>query len=382
VTKKYVSLLLVIMLPTLLLTGCWDYHDINMTNISISTGVDIVNGQIEYTGEVAKIAPAQAKGNENGGGGIGVYNFYAYGKDLEQARAAFDAGVPYPHFLGAARAVIFSTSYAKQSIAPYLHRIAQINDYRKTILPVISRDHPAELFKLKVESDISVAFLIEDMMSSLTKQGKAIYPTVGHLLSDDDIKTIGELIPYVGIEEGSIKYLGLAVLKNLKMVGTINLKDTSGVVYLLAKKPSITENLPGIENKNNTFSLLTSLKKRTFNTDYVDGKLIINIDMNFDATLNYQYYTESTDEKKLKVLEDLVAQSIQGKIIKIIAMSQKEFDCDFIGFAKYFRAQHPLIYRKINWEESYRNADFFVNIQVNIHNLNLADPNARTLYFK
>lgn len=377
--KLRLFLLLLILFP--LLTGCWDYRDINMTNISIATGVDIVNGEIEYTGEVVKIVSAQGKSGDKAQS-TGVYNFHAYGKDYEKARQDFDSGVPYPHFLGASRAVIFSASYAKQGLTPYLQRIAHTYDYRKTILPVISREPPSELFKVKVENDISVAFLIEDILFSLTKQGKAIYPNVGTLLSDADIKTIGSLIPYVGIKGQNIKYLGMCVLKDLKLIGIIDLGDTSGVLYILAKNPALTETIPGIDNQENKFSFITTMKKRKIKTNYIDGKVIIDIELKLNATLNYQYYPESIDESKLKSLEDMLSQSIRKKIMKIIDLSQKEYACDFIGLARYFKAQNPLVYREINWEESYENAEINVNVTTKINTLGLSDYNAKTLHEK
>ena len=165
------------------------------------------------------------------------------------------------------------------------------------------------------------------------------------------MKTIGSLIPYVGIKGGSIKYLGLCVLKNSKLIGIIDLNDTGGILYILAKKPALTETLPGIDNRENRFSFSTTLKKRKIETNFIDGKVIINIDLNLSAALDYQYYPETVDESKLKSLEDMLSQSIRKKIMNIIDQSQAEYACDFIGFARYFRAQNPLVYREINWEE-------------------------------
>lgn len=379
--NKRHSLLLVIFPLTTLLTGCWDYRDINMTNISISTGVDIVNGETEYTGEVAKIIAAQGKSGDKAQS-IGVYNFHAYGKDLEQTRQDFDSGVPYPHFLGASRAVIFSTAYAKQGLTPYMQRIAHIYDYRKTLLPVISREPPSEMFNVKVDNDISVAFLIDDILYSLTKQGKAIFPTVGNVLSEADMKTIGSLIPYVGIKEGSIKYLGLCVLKDLKLIGIIDLQDTDGLLYILAKKPALSEALPGVNNPENELIFSTALRNRKIETNYIDGKVIINIDLKINAALSYQYYPEPLDESKLTLMEDMISHSIQKKVMTIINRSQVDYACDFMGFAKYFRAQNPLAYREINWEESYKDAEINVNVATKINTLSFSDPNAKSLYGK
>lgn len=376
--KKWIKLL-IISIVLLLLIGCWDYRDIDKRAISISIGVDRVNGKIEFSGEIAKLTPSSG-GDKEKAQTSNVYKLLSYGDTYEQARIHYDSVNPYPTFLGATRVVVFSRNFAKESIEPYLNRINKFYDYRKTLLTVITREPPKEIFEVKVEKDISVGFLIENIVSNLEGKGLTISSSVGEQLSDIALGKVGYMLPYVGIEEEAIKYLGLAVLKNSKLVNIIDFEDTEGILYLLADNPVLTEVLSFSEDEKNKYSIRTSIKKRKIKTDYKDENPVINIDIDLIAQIQYQYYIEPISDDKIKKLEDMLSKKVKKDIIDIFKKSQKEFECDIFGFARYFRADNPKVYEKIDWEKEYIKADINVNIKTKINNLGLVDPNAKKKY--
>lgn len=368
-----------IILLSLFLTGCWDYRDINERAITLSVGVDIVNDDIEFSGEIAKLTSTPG-GDEEKAQAKGVYNLLSYGKDFEEARIHYDAVNPFPVFLGATRVVAFGEKFAKQNIEPYLNRINKLHDYRKTLLVVVTRESPREIFEMKVEKAFSVSFLIEDIVDNLKTKKMTVYSNVGEILSDIALEEVGYMLPYIGVEEGGIEYLGLAVMKNSKLIGIIDMVDTDGILYLLADEPVLTESLFSSEKEKNKYSLRTAVKKRKIKTDYKDGKVVININLDMTAELRYQYYLRPISDAEIKKLEHRVSAKIKQDIINNIERSQKEFKCDIFHFAKYFMAEHPKIYDQIKWEEEYPQAEVEVAVKTKIINLGLLDPNAKKKY--
>lgn len=375
--KKYSKLFIIFLL--LFLTGCWDYKDINKRAIALSIGVDVVNDNIEFSGEMAKLVSTSGD-NQQKAQTQGVYNLLSYGKDFEEARIHYDAVSPYPVFLGATRVVVLGEKFAKQDIEPYLNRINKFYDYRKTLLVIVSREPPRELLSQKTEKTNSVGFLIEDILSNLKSRKMTVYSNVGEILSDIALGEIGYLLPYVGIKEGSIQYLGLAVMKDSKLVGIIDMEDTDGILYLLADKPVLTESIFSSEEKKNKYSLRTSVKKRKIKTEYKNDKVIIKIDLDLAAELQYQYYIKPISDEQKKELENMASKKIEKDIINIFERSQDEFKCDIFHFAKYFRANHPRIYDQIKWKDVYTEADIEVSIKTKIINLGLIDANAKKKY--
>ncbi|CAH2214858.1 Ger(x)C family spore germination protein [Tepidibacter aestuarii] len=375
---RRLSKLLIISMSVLLLTSCWDSEDINKKSIAISIGVDYVNDNIEFSGEIAKLT-SSSKDTEKAKTSD-VYKMLSYGKTFEEARVNYDSVNPFSVFLGATRVVVLGQNYAKKGIEPYLNRIDHLYDYRKTLLAVVSREPPKDLFNTKIEKDISVGFLIEDIIEHVSSKGEGLYPVTGELLSDIELGKIGYLLPYVGIEKGSVKYLGLAVMKNSKLVGVINIEDTRGVIYLLAEKPKIVQITNNTNSDKNKVSIQTFVKNRKIKSDYVNGQVNINIDLDLKAQLRYQYYTEPISDKDNKQLENIISEKAKNDIKYIIKRAQKEFKCDIFEFAKYFRADNLEIYEKIDWEDAFTNANINVNVNTKIVNKSLRDPNAKKKY--
>ncbi|QEK10973.1 Ger(x)C family spore germination protein [Crassaminicella thermophila] len=369
------SKLLILCIFLLILTSCWDYEDIDKKCINVSVGVDVVDDKIEFSGEIAQLTPS-AESQEKSQV-AGVYTVLAYGKTFEEARTNYDSLNPFSTFLGATRVVVFGQNYAKQGIKPYLYRINYIYDYRKTILPVVCREGPKELFKVKIERDIAVGFLIEDILNHLASSGRAIYPTVGELISYVEAGSGCYVIPYIGIEKNEIKYLGLAVMKESKLIGVINLKETYGILYILAEKPRIIE---VIDYNKNKISFRTVVKKRKIQTNYKNEKVSIKIDIDLKAEMRYQYVQKPVTDKDIKELEKILSEKVKNDVMKAIQKAQNEFECDYFQFEKYFKAKYPKIYKKMKWEEIFPKADIAVMVKTKIVNKSLADPNAKKKY--
>ncbi|GAA0177546.1 Ger(x)C family spore germination protein [Clostridium sediminicola] len=371
--------LLIICLCSILLTGCWDYEDINDKCIVISLGVDYFKDNIEFSGEIVKLTSSTDNDFENAQGD-GVYRLLSYGKTFEEARLHYDAINPFPVFLGSTRVVVFGKRYAEKGIEPYLNRIDHIYNYRKTLLTVVCRESPKEMFSLKQKKDISVGYLIEDILNHLAKKGGALNPNVGEILSDIAFGNIGYLLPYVGVEKGTIKYLGYAVMKDSKLIGIIDLENTDGILYVLSEKPTSIEVIQDLNDEKKTFSFRTFTNKRKINVDYLDKRLNISIDMDLSAQLRYQYYTGKVNGRDIKELENMLSDQVKKDIVSNVERAQKEFQCDIFGFARYFRAEDPKTFQKIDWENEFINANVNVTVNTKIINRSFTDPNAEKKY--
>lgn len=376
---KRLSKPLILLIP-LLLTGCWDYQDVNQRSIPLSIGVDSVGGEIEFTGEIAKLTSPAGDGEAESLESKNVYNMLAYGKDFEETRIHYDATIPYPLFLGATQIVVFGENYSKQGIEPYLNRINKFYDYRKTLVLAVSSIPPRELFQFKQEKEASVGLLVEDIINNLKDKKMTVFSNFGEILSIIQLDGVGYLLPYVGTEHNNIAYLGLAVMKDSKLVGIVDYEETDGLIYALADKPILTEGLFSREDEENKVSIRTSVKRRRVKTDYKDGRVIFNMDLLVSGELRYQYFLKPISKKQQKEFEEMVSKKLTIDITNIFERSQKEFKCDIFQFAKHFRAEHPQIYKKLNWEEAYMDADLNINVKADIINLGLTDPNAKRKY--
>lgn len=375
--KKLTRLLILFLIP-LLLCSCWDYNDIDKKAVVLSVGVDYDNTTDNYTFfcEAANFTPSSEQQTEQTKRN-NIYYFSSQGLTLEDTKLYTDSSVPLPVFLGATTVVVFGTSIAEKSIEPYLHRIDGILDYRKTLLAVVSKESPDKLLRIKTNKATSVGSLIQNNLQWLESSGKAVYTTIGEMLSSISLGDVGYVLPYVGIQAEDVRYLGLAVMKDSKLIDIIDIKDTDGLLYLLADNPMLISTIPGFKNSNNIFSFHNKIKKRKIKAEYIDNIPVINVNIDLISALRYQYYVESVSKEQIKQLEDSLSRKIQTDIQTIITKSQKEFQCDIFNFAKYFKADYPKVYKSMNWEEAYTTAKVNIKVSTKIVNFDLDDPNAK-----
>lgn len=371
---KTLSIILIFMCTTVL-SGCWDYADIEKRNILTSVGIDKAKNRIEITSEMAGFKTSLSKGENKSELG-NIYKISSYGINFEEARFYDDIKSPFPIFLGAIKTVVFSQSYAKDGILPYINIIDRMYDYRKTILPVVSRETPKEIFNLNVPNDLSPGLLIEDIIRNLGQTGKGVYITFGDILNSISLEKIGFILPYIGIENRFISFLGFAALnEDGKLIDVIDINKSKGIVYLLSNNPNLTE-YTSLKDTSNLVSITTMNFKRKIKTDYSDDKVIINIDLKLKEKLEYSYKETTLTDSDITELENTISDKIEGYITNIISKAQEDYKCDIFGLLKYFRAQNPKAYKTIDWKEKFPKAQVNVNVDVEIVSKGLYDYEA------
>lgn len=373
IKRKHRLFVVLLISLSLVLTGCWDSLDIDDRSIMLGIGIDYLNEKINFSGEVAKLTAVQ-KGGGSSPTFSSVYNFSSEGESFEEAKSEYNRITPLADFSGAIRVIVFSKAFAEKDMEPYINRITNISRFRKSMMVVISEMSPSELFQKKIESDASMSYGIEDLISSLSKNGEAVYKTVQEIRSDISFKTIGYIIPYVTYENSSVKLLGYSIIKDSKSIGTVDYNDSNGLLYLLAKKVSMDYAIESPKDDKNTIAINTSLKKRRINTKYIDGKININVDLDIKSKILYEYDIESLDKKDIKKIEDTMTKNIKKDINDIIKLSQEDYSTDFLGFGRYFKGQNPREYKNISWESEYPNAKVNVNIKNTVTISSFLDP--------
>ncbi|GAA0786343.1 Ger(x)C family spore germination protein [Hathewaya limosa] len=377
--KNHKGIIVLFLCFTLILNGCWDYRDINSRNIIISLGIDKEKDNVIFAGEIVKSNYEAAKGEEGGNKGTSIYCYEAKGANFEEARWDYDRQTPFQEFFGGIRSVVYSEEYArKEGIQTYLNRFNLSYDYRKSILMAVSEERCSDLFKKKLKNDISVGVSIDDTMLYLKEDGKALYITVGDVLTNLSLTTIGSLLPYIKIIDGSVNFIGYGIFNEEgRMVGTILGKDNIGLLYLLGKDPSIRTVMPRPGNPENQISYEVGIKKRKIKTRYENGTPIIDIDLKLVSSIKYQYYREELDVKMLDRIRQHMELDAKYEIEKVLKKSQEEYRIDFLNFGKYFKGQNYNIYKNIDWKKEYPKAKINVNVKMKINDINLKDPNSK-----
>lgn len=371
--KTYKRLAIVLLLP-FTLSGCWDYRDINRKSVDLSIGVDSVNNDIKFISEIANVSVA----NRGKGKKIDVYKIISDGPYFEGARYDFDVKTSAPDFIGAVRTLVFGKNFAEsKGIEAYINRMVFNPEFRSSTLVVIC-DGPAEdIFKEKISSDISAGYAIENTVRYLSDIGRAIHVSALNVASSIEMKNIGYFLPYVTRDKDVIQYLGLAAMKDSKLVGLVKAEDSFGELFILSKKTNMITVVPHPRDEKNMVSLKAYVDKRKITTSFKDGKVNINIDLKLYSELIYEYESQEISDEDKKFFEDSLSNKVKSNVLTAINRSTTIFKCDVFNFARYFRAENTPIYENMDWEKEYLSAIFNVNVETNIRHTTLIDPNAK-----
>lgn len=366
--------LIIFSLLIMLLTGCWDYEDINNRSITLSVGVDIEDKEVILNGEIAQ---SISTSNNSTASISDVYYFTSKGANFEEARYDFDNKIPSLDFSGAIISIAFSKEFAKEKgIESYINRISFIPGFRQSALVVISDQNTEELFKEKVLNDISTGHGIQDTIKYLNKDGVTLYTTVQSIRGDLAFEEIGLLLPHVKKIDGTLEYLGLGIIKDKKYIGSIKAEDSRGAIYLTNKKASYINTIPNPKD-NNLLALRTKLKKRKINTSIVDGEIHIDVRLDFNVDLLYEYVKGPISEETIKELELIIEEMVKKEVISAIEKSQQVHKCDYFGFGRYFKAQNGKIFKNIDWRAEYPDAIFNVKVNSKITNYHLINTKVK-----
>lgn len=366
----YKKIICVFLIPLLLFTGCWDSKDINKKCINISLGIDYVDDKIQFCGEIVKLtgSPREDTGESQSSS---VYTIFAQGKTFEEARVNYNSNIPYPSFLGATRVVLFNEEFAKRGIESYLNRIDSLFDYRKTLNTVVCREPTKEFFNIETDKALAIGLFIDNILRNLKDEGNSICLDVGDLLSDIAFGSVGYVLPYIGIESNDLKYLGLAVFKDSKLIDIIDVHDTEPLLYILADNTKLVELIPDPLDNQNKYSFRVHINKRKISTSLKDDIVNITVNLDLHAELRYQYYKHNISDEMIKQLETELSNKISNEIIDFVKEAQKNFKCDIFNFGEEFKAQHYYQYQEIDWEQAFLSANINANVKTTIVNKNL-----------
>lgn len=363
---KKISFLLVLTCFSLFFTACWDYKDIEDRALIVSFGVDTpAPDRVRFDAEIAEFRPMSPQQTT-----YEISHFSGEGSNFDKARADLQVQARGPLSNGPATAVIVSERFAQSKFfEEYLNRANRQYDLRKTVTLLISKKPPSDLMELSTKENTSIGFFVENNIQSLF-QDTHVDISLANVLSESRIKDLGLLLPTIDIVEGKPQFIGLSVIKDFKLVDTIDIQNSTGVLFLMSPNNPLVITLADPKHPTNVLTISTRVKNRKIKTSWEKGKAIINVSLSANASLTFQYELQGKSPEDIKELEDVLSKHIKEMITESISKSQNNYKVDIFEFVKYFKAQNPIQYRQIEWGKVYPEAQVNVDVKVNVTDKN------------
>ncbi|MFA1713885.1 Ger(x)C family spore germination protein [Peribacillus frigoritolerans] len=370
---KKLVILLIVMTPTV--SGCWDRVEINDLAIVTAAAIDRKdNNQIELSIQVF-IPKSLSSGGGQGGPGQGGTNTTLVrseiGSNISDALSKLQSKIPRKIFWGQCKVFVFGEQLAKGGIQEqldFLLRHPQPRERANVFVskgkgkPILQSVPPMENYSGEVIRELSdlhigMQVTLQNLDEMLTgKPRAAAIPLVKILPSEKGQKKL-QGIPYI---------VGTAVFKKDKMTGTMTEKETRGLLWLRDEMESYTvtfkpEGVKG-EISLNPVSAKVKIIPQIINDKW---KVLVKIDTE-GAVIQNGTNLNLSSLKTVKAVERDFQKDIE-KRLQLAFLNTQDKKADILGLGKEFYRKYPKQFNKIenNWDEIF--AEMEVEIDVAAH---------------
>ena len=367
-----------------LITGCWNYNELN--NLAIITGVSIDKKNDEYimTYMIANSSQGDSKSNSNQ---TSTVLYEGKGDTLTKASENINQKLPKTPYLGHNEVVIISEEVAKTDMADTMDFFLRNPESRKEIYVLISKNvdakdtlsiltplesFPSNNIKSNIEAsenEVASTYTIKysEFLAQLIEEG--INPVLGVIEVEGNIKEgQNQESNDKSKQDAIIKLVNSAIFKKDKLVYIANEEESSSINTLNNNFSNIY-----IETKCDDKKIVTNITSIKVKTDIkVDDKkakvLISASGIGSLIEVNCQKDLENT--KVIEKIKKEVNKEMKNFLYNGINVSQK-YQTDIFGFGNMLYKKNPKYWNSVKnkWEEEILpNLDIEIKTDIQLEN--------------
>lgn len=269
-------------------------------------------------------------------------------------------------------ALILSEKIARSDIEPIFSTLGNDTDLRGTCNVIVSSTTAYELLEKVSNSGEGFSSRLYDyLVNSSDYTGFSTNSEFSDIYMNmkDEYSQVSTI--YTSIIENTVQNTGVAVFKNNRMVGSINVLDTISHLLVTSDLKSciLTFDSPFKSDEYIDMEITKLYKKTKTNISLINNSPFIEIDIYPKCYIsssgkNYDY----TKEEDITKLEKSTDKYIQGIVTNYLYTITKEYDSDITGFGKKFTANFLTLddFKKIKWNDIFVNTFYKVNVHTKI----------------
>jgi len=375
IRNKYSKVIIMVFIIVVLLTGCWDYVEIENLIIVAGLAIDAGSGN-NYLVTIETIGLEQSQGG----------NTQPQSKVMQvEGATMFDAVrnaikiSKNRHYWSHADLIIISEEIARGGIVKILEPIIRSKEPRLTMKVVVSKEDKAG-YILSSDDPINKIQSLEivEMLQAQEHLSKApnyeIYEVIDKVMATG----ISTVIPTIGLTtiEGkkTPEVSGLAMFKKDRLVGFLDGDEAKIYLFITnqIKGGVLVESYPS-ESSDSDISLSIGENKTKIQHRYENEKLIMKIKTNTKAVIHDWGISDKISEESINDVKKQFEASLRKDIENLIKKVQKEYGCDIFGFGQILKNQNPQLWKELgeNWENIFVNLEIEVDTTIDIINTNL-----------
>jgi spore germination protein KC len=356
------------LLLSILLCGCWNYREIEDLTIVAGAALDKEGDMYILTFEVIDVAGGPEKNHSSA-------LIKASGLTLFEASRNAISVIGNKLYWSHAKMMIISEDIAKEGLVPVMDWLARDAEIRQTIKIVVSKEKTAREILEITHPTIEVVSLAMDQVFQ-NKDSVNSVPRVEEwkLFQDLAQPGVSTALPtvYINEENGNKRLFvsGSAIFDKDRLIGYLNDEETKLMMFV---KNEITRGLITEKIEHNDIPIKISLEILKSQTEIKpvvkDDEIKFEIDMTVHGNIGeIEGYHFHLDRKGANHLEKNFEELLNKNIAAFIKTIQKEYGVDIFGFADALSARDPKTWKKVEprWKEVFKNVEVTVNSEVHI----------------
>lgn len=391
--KKHLTILMLMLISLLSLTGCWNSRELSDMAMVIGIGVDRVPDSDQYRVSLQIVNPNMAAGTKTGGSGQNMLPNIVYSSVDHTLFSAFrktSQKVSRRSFFAHSQLLVIGESLAKEGIDGVFDFFERSHELRLTSAVVIARGGEAKTLlnvltplqtttatsikdKLKLTSEVwaqSVDGELTDVIKSLSGSGEPAISgvrLVGDSSKGNQKANLDQSPPHANIETK-----GIAIFSNGKLASWLDGNSARGAVWALNKMKSTIINLD-CEGKTKALSIEIIRSSTKARVMMRGGKPVLTLHVKEEGHLSETNCPINPNNRELIVkLQKQVAEETKKEIETAVKATQSK-KSDIFGFSTEMERTHPKEWKKMreNWPLLYSESEVEVRVEAYIRRTGL-----------
>lgn len=285
--RRKASVLLSLLILPLLLTGCFDYHDINKVTFptSIIFDVDDLGQEIVY---LDCIKPYRSTNDSSDKGRRIIYK--GVGKTALEALNDINRASSFKLDYTQTRAYIFTEKASRKGIKKFLDLINNNSEFSMKPSAFVYYGDVEELLKTVSTDEEYLGLFLNDLVGKEKYNPRAVKSNINYYLSNILMGSNTALLTSISLEDNAIdkkiQIQGSSIFKDNVLVEKIDIENSLIYNIMMGNAKSGTLEISNPESKENfiTLQILDSSMKDKL--EFQDGKYKLIKDVNVEVSVS------------------------------------------------------------------------------------------------
>ncbi|WP_068619868.1 Ger(x)C family spore germination protein [Paenibacillus tuaregi] len=366
---RRISKMLIVLLLSACLTGCWDREYLKDLHLAYTAGFDLTeDGMIKETTELI-IPPESEQSTTKNEVHSSVGFTPRSASDNLRTKVRGNIRFNKNGF------VIIGKPLAQKGISPIMDvNFRDPSNPTSTVRLIITDTNSSDLFEPKMVGELKLGEFINDKIKSL-EQMSVFFPaetvdTVFRAMMDPGQDFA---VPFLSKEGDNIIAKGVALFHDEYYSGMLDYEKSVMLVLLKGKKGNNARITKRVDTETGqkdrgTITINVGRKriKRKFDVKVNDkGEVEVDLKLNLQAVVEEYTGGRKLDEPEIKKINQDLSEMLTKDAETVLHEIQKA-NSDVLGVGRKLIAYHNKEWKTMNWSEDYRKVRFRPQVEVNI----------------